>query len=420
MTSTPSPSPGAASIAVVGAGPGGLTAARILQQHGIQVTVYERDSRCGSRNQGGSLDLRAEDGQRALTEAGLIDRFHELARPEGQEMRQFTPTTAEIVFHHLPKADEQEKPEIDRAELRTLLLESVAPSTVRWNTHVRSVEDDRDAGSGTIVRFADGSTAHHDLVIGAEGASSRVRKALSRAEPSYTGVTFIEAWFDDVAKQHPWLDQFCGGGAAAGADGSRGLFAQRNSGDHIRVYIMLKAPLDQLKSRGLLSGDTETVRRALLHEFSGWDPRLSCMITDNDGPFVPRPISYLPIAHRWPHSPSRTLIGDAAHLMPPVGVGVNLAMLDACELALALAEYATVDDAVRAYEDVMWARSAEYSGLAHEMFTMLLNGAPPPSQNEASSAHQPQGGLSEAVSPNCAQGSKQASEAIPGQPDVVE
>jgi 2-polyprenyl-6-methoxyphenol hydroxylase-like FAD-dependent oxidoreductase len=54
--------------------------------------------------------------------------------------------------------------------------------------------------------------------------------------------------------------------------------------------------------------------------------------------------------------------------MPPLGVGVNLAMLDACELALALANHHTVDDAIDAYEKTMLPRS-------HEMQQLLDNGA---------------------------------------------
>lgn len=81
------------------------------------------------------------------------------------------------------------------------------------------------------------------------------------------------------------------------------------------------------------------------------------LITDNDGPYVDRPVFALPV----PHDPSVTLPGDAAHLMPPLGVGVNLAVLDACDLALALANAAAVDDALHDYEKTMLPRSAEHA-----------------------------------------------------------
>jgi 2-polyprenyl-6-methoxyphenol hydroxylase-like FAD-dependent oxidoreductase len=382
---TPSPGPPApqdASIAIIGGGPGGLTAARILQRQGLQVTVYDRDADSDSRDQGGSLDLREDDGQLALTAAGLIGRFHELARPEGQEWRQFDPATGEVFFHEVPAAGEMAKPEIDRTQLRTLLLDSLTPGTVRWNTHVTGIGPAPTSG-GQTLQFADGSHTHHDLVIGADGAFSRVRAAVSDAQPAYTGVTFVEAWFNQVSEQHQWLDEFCGDGAAAGADGARGLVVQRSSGDHIRVYLMLKAELDTLTDLGVMSEDLERIRPALLQEFHSWDARLLPAITDNDGPFIARPIWALPIGHRWTHSPSTTLIGDAAHVMPPVGIGVNLAMLDAYELALALTAQPTIDDAIRAYEQPMWARSEDIAAQAHDGFAMLLNGAPPPSMDEA-------------------------------------
>jgi 2-polyprenyl-6-methoxyphenol hydroxylase-like FAD-dependent oxidoreductase len=62
--------------------------------------------------------------------------------------------------------------------------------------------------------------------------------------------------------------------------------------------------------------------------------------------------------------------------MPPLGVGVNLAMLDACELALALANHATVDDAVRAYEKTMLPRSADMQRLLDGRAEDLLSDEP--------------------------------------------
>jgi 2-polyprenyl-6-methoxyphenol hydroxylase-like FAD-dependent oxidoreductase len=351
-----SPEPAHARISVIGAGPGGLTCARILQQHGIAVTVYDRDPGPGARNQGGTLDLHADNGQIALREAGLLDEFFRLARPEGQEMRQMDPT-GKITSHAVPKADELFKPEIDRGQLRNLLLDSLRPGTVHWGRALDVVT--RPAEGPRQLHFADGATVETDLVIGADGAFSRVRPAVSPAVPGYTGVTFLEAWFSDVEHRHPDIAELVGPGSAAAADGDRGLFAQRNSGDHIRVYIIQKLPVDWISASGLTVDDTDGIRTLLLDEYAHWSPRMRQMISENDGPYVDRPIFALPVPHTWQHDPTVTLLGDAAHLMPPLGVGVNLAMLDASELALALANATTVDDAIRTYEETMLPRSAE-------------------------------------------------------------
>ena len=346
-----SPAPRQARISIIGAGPGGLTCARILQQHGLAVTVYDRDPSRDARNLGGTLDLHADDGQVALRQAGLLEEFFALARPEGQEMRALD-ITGRIRAHMVPEADDRFKPEIDRGQLRDLLLDSLHPGTVQWGRGLESTD-------GRVLRFSDGSTQESDLIIGADGASSRVRPALSAAVPEYVGVSFLEAWFDDVHRRHRDLSDLVGQGGANAGDGERGLFAQRNSGDHIRVYIIQKVPVDWIARAGLSIEDTDGLRAHLLQAFGAWSPLMRKLLSDNDGPYIDRPIFALPVPHTWDHHPSLTLLGDAAHVMPPLGVGVNMAMLDASDLALALAGSATVEEAVRVYEGTMLPRSAE-------------------------------------------------------------
>ncbi|MFF2043396.1 FAD-dependent oxidoreductase [Kitasatospora sp. NPDC058170] len=352
--------PARARISIVGAGPGGLTCARILQRRGIAVTVYDGDRGPHARNQGGTLDLHADNGQVALREAGLLDEFFALARPEGQEMRRMDPTGT-MTSHQVPEVGESFKPEIDRGRLRDLLLDSLQPGTVRWGRSLDAVGGPADGPRQ--LHFTDGTTVETDLVIGADGAFSRVRPAVSPAVPRYTGVSFLEARFSDVENRHPDIAELVGPGGAHAADGVRGLFAQRNSGDHIRVYVIRRVPVDWISRSGLTADDTDALRTLLLDEFAHWSPRMRRMITDNDGPYVDRPILALPVPHTWEPSPTVTLLGDAAHLMPPLGVGVNLAMLDAAELALALAGSATVEDAVRGYEKTMLPRSTETAAL---------------------------------------------------------
>ncbi|MET1075937.1 MAG: FAD-dependent monooxygenase, partial [Umezawaea sp.] len=249
------------------------------------------------------------------------------------------------------------------------------PGTVRWGHALDSVEGPADGPRR--LRFTDGTTVEADLVVGADGAFSRVRRALSSEVPAYTGVSFLEAWFSDVENRHPEIADLVGAGSAAAADGDRGVFAQRNSGDHVRVYVMRRVPVDWLAANGLTTGDTEGIRARLLDEYSHWSPALRRLLTDNDGPYVDRPLFVLPVPHTWEHQPTATLLGDAAHLMPPVGVGVNLAMLDAHDLALALAGSDTVAEAVRAYEDVMLPRSAEMAKMTEGGAEFLLSGDVP-------------------------------------------
>ncbi|MFD5831451.1 FAD-dependent oxidoreductase [Lentzea sp. NPDC060358] len=326
-------------IAIAGAGLGGLTCARVLQQRGFEnVTVFERESSPDARQQGGTIDLHAGSGQEAVRAAGLYDEWRALARFEGQEQRKVDHATAELVEHEPAEGDF--RPEIDRGQLRQLLLDSLAPGTVAWGRGVAA------AAPGGEVTFLDGAAAAFDLVVGADGAWSRVRPAVSPAVPHYTGVLFVETRHDRDER----LLALTGGGTMVAEHEGLMLWAQRNSGDHIRAYACLRAVEDWKPSTA-----------ELLDLYADWHPDLRAFLV---GEPIHRPLHTLPTPHTWATTPGVTLLGDAAHLMPPLGVGANLALQDAAELALAIAAHG-VREGVQAYESVMLPRAVAMQELAN-------------------------------------------------------
>jgi 2-polyprenyl-6-methoxyphenol hydroxylase-like FAD-dependent oxidoreductase len=359
-------------IAVIGAGVGGLALARGLQFRGIPVTVYEREASENARWQGGMLDLHAPTGQEALRAIGLYDEFRAVARPEAQELRWLDPVTAAILNHEEPD-DEYYAPEIDRGQLRELLLASLAPETVHWGRPVAGVAT---VAGGTEVRFVDGTTEIFDLVVGADGARSRVRPAVSDAEPGYTRNSMVETYLDDVDSRHPAQAALIGLGSMVAAVGDMMLCTQRNSGGHVLVYASFEdIDLDWAVTAGVDLDDTEAVRKYLLDRFDGWDDSLLDLVRHSDGGFVNRAIYSFSAGHSWAHAPGITLLGDAAHLLPPHGIGANLALIDGSDLAAAIAGHDDLDQAVRAYEAVMLPRANAAAAADGEIAALMEEGS---------------------------------------------
>ena len=360
-------------ITIVGAGLGGLTLARVLHVHGIPATVYEADVSAAARTQGGMLDIHDDNGQRALEAAGLLDEFRRIIRPGGEAMRVLDQTGAVLLDQ--PDDGTAGRPEVLRGDLRRILLDSLPAGTVQWGrklTDVRALGDGRHA-----LTFADGSTVTAGLVVGADGAWSRIRPLVSDAMPAYTGVSFLETYLFDADERHAASARAVGNGAMLALAPGKGIQAHREANGVLHTYVALTKP--QAWVADLDVGDPAAVKARVAAEFAGWAPALTALITDGETPPVARMIHALPRAHRWPRVPGVTLLGDAAHLNPPDGEGANLAMYDGAQLGEAIAAHREdLEAALAAYEEAMFVRSAKAAIEAAETFALCFDDAHAP------------------------------------------
>ncbi len=359
-------------VAIVGAGLGGLVLARVLHLHGIPATIYEAEPSAAARPQGGQLDIHEHNGQRALEAAALTDAFREIIHQGGQALRILDPHGTALLEH--PDDGTGDRPEVLRGDLRTILLASLPAGAVQWG---RKLSDVAALGDGRhALTFADRSIVTTGLLVGADGAWSRVRPLLSAATPAYVGVTFIETYLHDVDRRHAETAEAVGGGAMFAFVPGRGITAHREAGDVIHTYVELNKPAEW--AAGIDFTDQATARARVAAEFAGWTPALTALVTGGDTPLVPRLIHALPDEHRWGRVPGVTLLGDAAHLMAPNGEGANLSMLDGAELGRAIvANPGNIEAALAAYEAAMFPRSAAVAADTHVLLDLCLGPCAP-------------------------------------------
>lgn len=353
------------SVTITGAGLSGLMLARILHVHGINAVIYEAEPSPEVRRQGGQLDIHESSGQYALEAAGLTDEFHAIIHKGGGATRILSPQ-GEVLFD---QPDNGQRPEVLRGDLRQVLIDSLPAGTIQWGKKLTCVMPD---GEGRHhLTFADGSTATSQLLVGADGAWSKVRHLVSDARPSYAGITLIETFLHDVDHRHP---------ESAGAVGPGNMFcmvpgtcltAHREAGNIIHTYAQFMRPHSWVD--GIDFSDVEATNLLIQKEFQGWAPCLTALITAGDTPLIPRPIYSLPDEHRWDRVHGVTLIGDAAHLMAPNGTGANLGMLDAVELGKLIATNTdNIDAALGIYEEAMFLRSKNEATDTHITIDYIL------------------------------------------------
>nr|WP_221195538.1 NAD(P)/FAD-dependent oxidoreductase [Luteibacter sp. Sphag1AF] len=349
-----------------------MVLARVLHVHGIAATVYEAETSALARGQGGMLDIHDFNGQLALKAAGLHDAFIGLVFPGGQATRVLD-RDGRVLFE-APDDGSGGRPEVRRGELRRILLESLPADTIRWGHKLASIAS-QDHGRHELT-FADGSTATTDLLVGADGAWSKVRPLVSAMKPVYAGISYVETHLHDSDVRHAPSAEVVGGGSLFAVAPGKGIMAHREPGGVLHTYVSLSRP--EAWMAAIDFADAKTALARIANEFEGWAPALRALITDSDTTPVLRPLYTLPQDHRWNRTAGVTLLGDAAHLMPPSGEGANLAMYDGAQLAHALVAHpGDVEAALAAYEEELFIRSAAAAAEADEVQGILFGADSP-------------------------------------------
>lgn len=365
-------------VAIIGAGPVGLTMAKLLQQKGIEVTVYERDKDPQARIWGGTLDLHKDSGQKAMKKAGLLEAYYKTALPMGitiadeQGKTLFTkPITPENQF---------DNPEINRNNLRTILLESLPHDSVSWD---RKCIDLKVCGGKWLLLFENGLQATADLVIGANGGMSAMRKFVTDTAIEETGTIIIQGDIPHPETDCPEFYQLCNGNRLMAAFQGKLLVVNPDNNGALTYGVIFKKPdnaEDNLQ-------DTDDIRKFRLKNFALWDKRYQNLVQLTPS-FLSLPTRKLPLSAPWKTDRPLpiTLIGDAAHLMPPfAGQGVNTGLMDALILSgnLTGGSYDSLQTAINDYEQQMfiYASEAQISSSRNEIemrhpdfsFTQLIN-----------------------------------------------
>ena len=318
-----------ADIAILGAGPSGLLLARLLEVNKIDYVVFERDTHSSSIGQGGTLDIHEKTGQAALKEAGLIDQFEATARYDAQHFEVVDQNGERVLKYDT--TDSKGRPEIDRKDLRALLLESVPSERIRWGHRVEKVRREQD--NSVSIQFENGSVeSGFKLVVGADGTWSKAKELVTSAKPLYSGLCYLQATFGPEDEIYEYLVSKAGKGTFGGMGKGKQILAMNLGDGSYHAYIGLRLPEDWERP------EAAELRDSLIqNDFADWCPELKNLLAQCKSFHAWRLYAMEPHELSWQTVPGIALIGDAAHVSTPFVVSSLRHNIHGSRLAMVVA-----------------------------------------------------------------------------------
>ncbi|ROV93631.1 hypothetical protein VMCG_08086 [Cytospora schulzeri] len=388
-------------IAIIGGGPGGLTLGALLHRRGVPFMIYELRSRPTEQElaePSGMLDLHEESGLAAIHACGLYEEFISLTG-DCEESMVVADKHGNIM--HADRGEGASRPEIARHNIIKLFLSVLPKESIRYGMKLISVKQDPGTEEVTLVLESTlGNTTTisetYDLVIGADGAWSRVRPILSSDKPQSSSLHYLTMNIKHISTRYPHLASLVGKGSFMALGNRHGVDSHRAAQDSAQLYMFLNAPDQDEAVESLSKLSIPELKDHILNDegsFADYSSSLKELMgvafdeeAKNGREIQIKPLATLPIGHRWDPTPGVTLIGDAGHLMHPAGEGVNLAMWDALDLSGVISRawgesmkdgsmsFTTALSApMKEFEEAMFARAKEKAEEAKMIYEIMFS-----------------------------------------------